>query len=285
MDELKQVDPQYKVTRVDSLCTITRDGYILEMKSLGDVTIRGYYFVPKKNKKYAAILNFPGYGYGFEDLDEFLKVEEEVIELAICVRGHGISKDAFTTEFPAPGFIGYNICDVNNIGYRQIYMDCIRALEFLLTRSEVDTSKIGVIGGSQGGGLALMTAGLMPDKVSACAYFDPFPTNLRNHIKIRTMIKDEVNAYLKYYDYACDFEAALTTFDFLDTKYFTKNIKCPTFYTTALLDDDCSSRIGFVAFNEIKSQKEFKIFPNDSHIGESSWKESSMLFFKKQFGF
>ncbi len=285
LNELHKVDPQYKVTKVDSLCTIKRDGFVVEMKSIGNATIRGYYFIPKQKKKYAAILNLPGYGYGFEYLDEFLKVEEDVIELAICVRGHGISKDAFETEFPVPGFIGYNICDINNIAYRQIYMDCIRALEFLLTRNEVDLSKIGVIGGSQGGGLALMTAGLMSKQVSACAYSGPFPCDLKDHIKVRTLIEDELKSYLKYYDNACDFEDAVNTFDFLDTKYFAKNIKCPTFYATGLLDDDCPSRLGFSAFNDIKAKKEFKIFPNDSHIGESNWKKDAMSFFKKQFGF
>lgn len=285
LNELHKVDPQYKVTKVDSLCTIKRDGFVVEMKSIGNATIRGYYFVPKQKKKYAAILNLPGYGYGFEYLDEFLKVEEDVIELAICVRGHGISKSAFETEFPVPGFIGYNICDINSIAYRQIYMDCIRALEFLLTRNEINPLKIGVVGGSQGGGLALMTTGLMPKQVSACAYSSPFPCDLKNHIKVRTLIKDELKSYLKYYDYACDFEEAVNTFDFLDTKYFAKNIKCPTFYATGLLDDDCPSRLGFSAFNEIEAKKEFKIFPNDSHIGESNWKKNAMSFFKKQFSF
>ncbi len=285
LNELHAVEPQYKITKVDSLCTEKRNGFVVEMKSIGNITISGYYFVPKEKKKYAAILNLPGYGYGFEYLNEFLKAEDDVIELAICVRGHGLSKTGFTTDFPVPGFIGYNICDVNNIAYRQIYMDGIRALEFLSSRDEVDQSKIGVIGGSQGGGLSLMVAGLAPELVSACAYFDPFPADLKNHIKIRTLIEDELKSYLKYYNYACDFETAVNTFDFLDTKYFAKNINCPTFYATGLMDDDCPPRLGFSTFNEINAPKEFKIFPNDSHIGESNWKKDAMSFFKKQFDF
>ena len=285
MDELNTIAPQFKMTKVDSLCTSKRNGYVVEMQSIGDVTIRGYYFVPKQKTSYAAILNLPGYGYGFEYLDEFLKNDENVIELAICVRGHGISKDAFNTEFPVPGFIGYNICDKENTVYRQIYMDCIRALEFLLSREEVDKSKIGVLGGSQGGGLTIMTAGLASEHIAACAYFDPFPTDLKNHIKIRTLIKDEVKSYLEYYNDACSFDQAITTLDFLDTKYFAKKIKCPTFYVTGLLDDDCPSRLGFSVFNEISAQKQFKIFPKDSHIGESNNKKDMMLFFKNQFGF
>lgn len=283
--ELSTIEPRYKTTKIDSLCTAKRDGYIVEMQSIGNVTIRGYYFIPKRKKKYAAILNLPGYGYGFEYLDEFLKVEEDVIELAICVRGHGISKDAFKTKFPIPGFFGYNICNKNSTVYRQIYMDCIRALEFLLSREEVDKSKVGVLGGSQGGGLALMTAGLAPEEVKACAYFDPFPTDLKNHIKIRTLIEDEINNCLAYYNYTCSFNNAINTLDYLDTKYFAKKIKCPTLYVTGLLDDDCPSRLGFSAYNEINTPKQFKIFPNDSHVGESNNKKEMMSFFRNQFGF
>lgn len=285
MKELEKVKPYFKINQVDSLSTEKRNGFVVEMQSIGNVTIRGYYFVPKGKKKYPAILNLPGYGYGFEYLDEFLKVDEEVIELAICVRGHGISLEAFSTEFPVPGFIGYEICDKEKIAYRQIYMDCLRALEFLLSRDEVDQAKIGVLGGSQGGGMALMTAGLMPDKVHACAYFDPFPTDLSNHIEIRTLIEDELKSYLKYYGNTCDMETARNTFSFLDTRHFAKKITCPVLYVTGLRDDDCPPRLGFSAYNEITAHKSFKIFPGDSHIGESNWKETMMSFFKEEFGF
>jgi len=285
MRELKSIKPQFKMEKVDSLCTSWRNGFVVEMRSIGDVTIGGYYFVPKQDTTYAAILNLPGYGYGFEYLDDFLKVKENVIDMAICVRGHGISREAFKTEFPIPGFIGYSICDKNNIAYREIYMDCIRALEFLLSRKEVDKLKIGVYGGSQGGGLSLMTAGLAPEHISACVYFDPFPNDFKDHIRIRTLINDEINSYLSYYNNECCFNDAINTLDFLDTKYFAKKIKCQTLYLTGLEDDDCPSRLGFSSYNEIHAPKQFEIFPNDSHIGESNHRKSAMRFFRSQFNF
>lgn len=283
--ELRTVSPQYKIHKVDSLCTEKRDGYVVEMQSLGDKTIRCYYFVPKKPGKYAALLNFPGYGYGFEELNEFLKVQDDVIEMAVCVRGHGISKEALQVSQPSPGFLGYNICDVSRSAYRAIYMDCIRALEFVLTRPEVDKSRVGVLGGSQGGGLAIMTASLMPEQVKGLAYSDPFPVDLKTAREVRTLIKDEIKSYLKANENACSFETAVQNFEYLDTKYMVKTIQCPTYYITGLVDDDCPSRLGFTAYNAIKSPKQFKIFPNDSHIGESDWKKEMMLFFKKKFGF
>jgi cephalosporin-C deacetylase-like acetyl esterase len=60
--ELAKVDPQFKLIRKDSLCTAKRDFYLVEMRSLGNVLIRGWYSVPKKPGKYPAFLHVQGYG-------------------------------------------------------------------------------------------------------------------------------------------------------------------------------------------------------------------------------
>ncbi|BDD09376.1 hypothetical protein FUAX_18080 [Fulvitalea axinellae] len=285
IEELKTVKPNFEIEKREDLCSENRNGYIVKMKSVGNVDIYGYYFVPKKKGSYPTILHLPGYGYGFEHLNGFLQSKNEIVELALCVRGHGLSKESFKTDFPVPGFFGHGICDIDKTAYRQIFMDCLRAVDFLGSRQEVDQSKIGVMGSSQGGGLALMTAGLLPDRISACAYGDPFPTDMRNHIQVRTLIKDEVRSFLDYYGNSCDFEAGLRTLDFLDTKHFAKRIKASTLYIAGLVDDDCPPRLGFSAFNEINSKKEYVVFPNDSHIGESNWSTEMMNFFKKEFKF
>jgi cephalosporin-C deacetylase len=41
--ELAAVDPQYKVTKIDTLCTSKRNIYLVEMRSLGNILIRGWY--------------------------------------------------------------------------------------------------------------------------------------------------------------------------------------------------------------------------------------------------
>lgn len=285
MQELNKVEPQYSIRKVDSLCTQNRNGYLVEMQSMGHKTIGCYYFVPKEKGKYPALINFPGYGYGFEELDEFLEVKDNIIELAVCVRGHGISRKALEPAQPVPGFLGYKLCDKEQSAYRMIYMDCIRALQFILTREEVDQSKIGVLGGSQGGGLAIMTAGLMPQHVKALAYSNPFPVDMKNARRVRRLIENEIQNYLNFYNNACSLETVYSNFEYIDAQYFSNKITCPTCYITGLEDDDCPSRLGFAAYTQIKASKEFKVFPNDSHIGESDWKKEMMLFFKKQFGF
>jgi len=284
LEELKTVRPEFKLIKKDSLSTVSRDGYIVEMKSLGGLTIRGYYFVPKTKGKHAAILHVPGYGEGYQNLSAFFQNTDNVIELALCVRGHGISADVFNPGFGVPGIWGYKLCNEKEAAYRGIFMDCIRAIDFLLSRAEVDTSRIGVMGGSQGGGLTLATAGLCNDKIKACSFFDPFPCDVRDHLKTRTMCNKEFKSYLNFYHNECLFEDALNVHDLLDSKGFAEWIKCPAFFVTSLFDDDVPPHIGFSAYNRISSPKSFKIYPELGHLNDKAH-GVQMQFMKNELGF
>ena len=254
------------------------------MKSLGALTIRGYYFVPNTTGKHAAVLHLPGYSNGYQDLSGFMKNRENVIELALCVRGHGISADVFNPGFGIPGIWGYQLCNENEAAYRGIYMDCVRAVEFLLSRPEVDASRIGVMGGSQGGGLTLATAGLCSAEIKACSFFDPFPCDTRDHLRIRTMCNREFKNFLDYYKNECAFEDALKVQDLLDTKGFAAWIKCPVFFVTSLFDDDAPPHMGFSAYNRISAPKHFKIFPGLGHLNDKTYGEQ-FQFLKNELGF
>jgi len=281
--DLKKVKPEFNMYKVDSLQSETRDGYIVEMKSLNGITIRGYYLVPKTEGPYPAILHLPGMGYGFQHHDVYLKNQEEVAELLLCVRNHGIA-DEEVPVWGMPGQWGTNICETKKYSYRGLNMDCVRALEFLESRPEIDNSRIGCDGGSQGGGLTLMLAGLCYDRLSAVAYFDPFPCDVKDVMGIRTIVRQELQRYLDYYS-DCDWETAMRTVDIHDTKHFAEKIKCPVFFSAGLYDDDCPAHIGFAAYNTILSEKKYKVNPNDSHIGESNYNKAFMAYFKEVYGY
>jgi cephalosporin-C deacetylase len=282
--ELRKVKPEFHLIKKDSLSTDNRDVYIAEMKSLGGLTVRGYYFVPKTSGKHAAILHVPGYGQGYEDRRVFLENRENVIELALCVRGHGISADVFNPGFGVPGIWGYKLCSETEIAYRGIYLDCVRAIEFLLSRPEVDTSRIGVMGGSQGGGLTLAAAGLCSGKIKACSFFDPGPCDPRDHLKTRTMCKREFENFLKFYNNECTLEDALTVWDLIDSKEFSPWIQCPSFFVTSLFDDDIPPHLGFSAYNRISAPKSFKIYPELGHLNDKTY-GVQIQFLKSKLGF
>ena len=59
--------------------------------------------------------------------------------------------------------------------------------------------------------------------------------------------------------------------DLIDTRYFAPRIKCKVNFATSLFDDDCPPHQGFAAYNLINSPKQYTIYPNDSHLGESNY--------------
>ncbi|MBN2280149.1 MAG: acetylxylan esterase [Candidatus Marinimicrobia bacterium] len=281
--ELSITKPHFKIHKTDSLQSALRDGYVVEMNSLGNVTIRGYYFVPKTPGPHAVILHLPGMGYGFQHHGAFLDNSENVAELALCVRNHGIA-DEVVPVWGIPGQWGTALCDPENYSYRGLYMDCVRALEFLESRPEIDPARIGCDGGSQGGGLTLMLAGLCPDRINAAAYFDPFPCDVKDAMKIRSIMVREIQNFIDFYS-DCDWVKALVTLDLHDTKHFAESIQCPVYFSAGLFDDDCPPHIGFAAYNLIASEKKYTVEPQDSHIGESGYSRVFMKFFKEKLNF
>ncbi len=284
LSELKKVNPQFRMHKDEKLSRGKRDGYVVEMQSLGNITIRGYYFKPRKAGRFPVILHVPGYGQGFENQDNLINGSDDVTELALCVRGHGISADVFNPGFGIPGIWGYKLNNREENAYRGIYMDCVRAIDFLYSRLETDTARVGVCGGSQGGGLTLATAGLCGKRIAACAYFDPFLCDLHDFFNIRTLCKKQIIGFLNHYNNPCSYEEALAIQELIDTKGFASWITCPVYFTTALFDDDCPPHVGFAAYNSITTPKEFRIYPHDSHLGESGPYGALSEWLKKKFG-
>ena len=79
------------------------------------------------------------------------RVDEPAPLLALDIRGHGISRldfDPGQREYMWEGIEG----PAKDYVYVGAYMDCIRGLDFLASRPEVDASRLVVEGGSQWAG-------------------------------------------------------------------------------------------------------------------------------------
>ena len=59
------------------------------------------------------------------------------------------------------------ILDPQHYYYRRVFTDAVRAIEAARSHPAVDASQIAVTGGSQGGGITIAAAGLVPDVVAA----------------------------------------------------------------------------------------------------------------------
>lgn len=258
--ELEAVNPQYKLTKIDSLCKSKVDCYLVEMRSLGNVLVRGWLVSPKKRGKYPAILSVQGYSsnlkpnYNFQD--------DNVVSLSLNIRGHGNSKDNVNPGFP--GYLLYQIEDKEQYIYRGAYMDCVRAVDFLYSFADVDTARVAVEGGSQGGALTFATAALCGNRIKAAVPHVPFLSDFPEYLKVAKWPTSEWSLYAENHP-EFGLKGILGTLRYFDIKNLAPWITAPVFMGVGLVDVTCPPRINFAAYNNLKVEKRYLVFPESGH--------------------
>lgn len=267
---LRQVHPHFKMTKRKQLCTAKYNVYLVEMKSLGHVTVRGWYRVPTKGRKHPVILQLPSLGGSFFNVQSLDKrplhgIPLDFAVLSLNIRGHGNSKGEINTKGDYLKFFSHYLKDPYKYVYRGAVMDCIRGIDFLHTRPELDHNRIAVEGASQGGALSLMTAAL-DKRVKLCAPDVPFLSDIPRLLKIVGNFRDEVKRYIKT-TRGMTWKQSRKTFAYFDTKHFAAYIKVPVLMSVGLQDLTCPPITCFAAYNRITSPKAYYVYPYGRHGG------------------
>ena len=135
----------------------------LRLTSLGGYRIFAYYCVPHGEGPFPVIYRLPNYG----SVVHIPPFEERCkhIAVALCHRGQRLSDQPFAASYP--GLLTKGIEFPHTYIYRENAADCLRVMDFLLTREEVDQGRISLVGGE----LALWTAAMRPQ--AAALYYAP----------------------------------------------------------------------------------------------------------------
>lgn len=280
--ELAAVDPQYKLIKKDSLCTPTRNIYLLEMRSLGNVLIRGWYAEPVKPGKYPAILHVQGYNTVM--IPEWAYQGDDFVALALNIRGHGNSRDNIAPSFNStPTYLQTQLKDKEQYIYRGAYMDTRRAVDFLFTRTQVDTTKVVVEGGSQGGALSIATAALNNDRIRLCLPDVPFLSDFPDYFMVGNWPGNEFKEYnLKYPELGWD--KIYETLSYIDIKNLAPWVKAPVLMAVGLKDETCPPHINFAAYNQLQVPKEYVVYPEAGHALPAEWHQIKFNWIKKELG-
>ena len=275
--ELSKISPKFNVIEKPELSVKGVKVYLVEMKSLDDVLIRGWYSVPESGGPFPAILQLPGHSVSLSPVTWFT----DFAVLALNIRGHGNSKDSVNPGFP--GYLVYGLENEYKYIYRGAYMDCIRGVDFLVSRKEVDPKRIAVEGASQGGALCFVTAALDP-RITLCAPDVPFLSDFKTYFKITGWPGFEFKNYLKSHPEFSE-EKMYRVLSYFDIMNLAPWIKCPVFMSVGLQDRVCPPTINFAAFNKVTSKKEVRVYPFAQHEGggEIHWKQK-FEWIRKNFG-
>jgi len=124
--------------------------YSVRLTSIGPYRTFGYYSVPNVPPPVPGLLLTPRYG-SVNHVPDYMDRERYAV-LQVVHRGQRLADQPFAAAYP--GLLTLGIDAPETYIYRAIVADCLRAAEFLLSRAEVDVSRVGV----QGDDLALITA-------------------------------------------------------------------------------------------------------------------------------
>ncbi len=277
--ELRAVAPQFTVTLSAVQPFPTKTVYLVEMRSLGNVRIRGWLGIPNHPGPHPAILHVQGYSYGFSPTDMYSG--DEFVTFALNIRGHGNSQDDVN-----PGFATYTTTGLESTDtyiYRGAYMDCVRAVDFLVSRPEVDASRIAVEGASQGGALAFATAALDP-RVSACVPNIPGFSDYRTWFRLNPGTASGYWAWQQGHP-GTTRDDIYRTLSYFDVKNLAPWIRVPTLMGVGLRDTTCPARIGFAAYNNLGGPREWLIFPESAHgLPQAGYHDYKIGWIKQQFG-
>ena len=153
--------------------------------------------------------------------------------------------------------------------FRQIYLDCAQLAGIVMERPEVDASRVGATGGSQGGGLTLACAALEP-RVKRAAPIFPFLCDYQRvwEMDLAVNAYDELRAFFRMFDPLHQREQELfARLGYIDCQHLAPRIRAEMMMVTGLMDQVCPPSTQFAAYNKIESKKQMVIYPDFGHEG------------------
>lgn len=254
------LDP--KITLMPERCTGDVNVYHISFLNDGfSSRIYGMLAVPKKPGKYPAILKVPGAGIRPYTGDARL-ASLGFITLEIGIHGIPVTLDPQVyLDLNGGALAGYNSVKMNDRNthyYKRVYVGCVRAVDFIFSLPEFDGTNVAVTGGSQGGALTIVTAGL-DRRIKYAAGLYPALCDHTGYLNKRA------GGWPHYFRNAEPKPGEVETLQYYDVVNFARRITVPGFYTWGYNDLTCPPTSMYSAYNVITAPKELHIFQETGH--------------------
>ncbi len=259
--ELANVEMKPIMTLMHERCTDKVDVYHVGINNIKG-KVYGILCRPKAEGKYPAILHVPGAGIRpyFGDV---AGAEKGFITFQIGIHGIPVNLDpGLYTDLAAGALEGYQVTNMDDKDfyyYKRVYLGCVRAVDFIESLGCFDGKTIGVTGGSQGGALSVITAGL-DSRIDYLAAFYPALSDLPGYLNGRAggwphMFKNRFT----------NKPEKVETSKYYDVVNFARFVKVPGWYSWGYNDNVCPPTSMHAAYNVIPGKKELHIFQETQH--------------------
>ncbi|MFJ5611904.1 acetylxylan esterase [Streptomyces sp. NPDC093221] len=262
----------------------TVDVYDVTFAGFGGQPVKGWFVAPAHAAEPLPLLvEFVGYGGGRGlPHTHLLWASAGFAHLVMDTRGQGSGWSVGDTPDEAgsgpavPGFMTRGIEDPRSFYYRRVFTDAVRAVEAGRAHPLTDAARTVALGTSQGGGITLAVAGLVPD-LAAVAPDVPFLCDFPRAIRLTD--RDpyrEVGRYLNTHRASVD--RVTRTLSYFDGVHFAARANAPALFSTALEDQTCPPSTVFAAFNAYAhADKQIEIYDFNGHEGGGPHQEATRL--------
>lgn len=292
VEELKQVPMSYTKELYKDYCTDKIDCYLvkLQIDKMGH-SMYGFLFYPKNAQpgKHPVVLCPPGAGIKtikdpmrnkYYAENGFVRFEVEIhgLDPRISSETFGEISRAFNDR--NGGYLANGLENKDIYYMKHVYVGLVRCIDFLTSLLEWDGKNVAVQGGSQGGALAIIAAGL-DSRVTQC---------VANHPALSDMAGYAAKGGTGGYPHFCrqpqilSNKDCLNTLAYFDVVNFARYVKAPTYLTWGYNDVTCPPTTSYAVWNTLKCTKESLLTPINEHWtttetnrGQMEWIKAHLL--------
>lgn len=288
LDELAKIPLTYTKEIAKEYCTDKVDCYLVKIPvSRRKQCVYGYLFYPKNAQpgKHPVVLCPPGAGIKTikEPLRHKYYAENGFIRLEIEIHGLDprLPKETFDDISRAfnsdpTGYLENGIDNRDRYYMKHVYLALVRCIDLLTSLPEWDGRNVAVQGGSQGGALALVAAGL-DKRVNLCVVNHPALSDMAGYTeKGRTGGYPHFNRMTGLYT-----PDNISTMAYYDVVNFARKVKAITYMTWGYNDNTCPPTTSYAVWNTLNCEKESLITPINEHWTSDATEYGQMVWIKK----
>lgn len=285
--EASEFPLKYTKEKAEEYCTEKIDCYLikLQLNNRGQA-VYGYLFYPKNAKPGSCPVVLSPPGAGIKTIKEPLRhkyyAEEGFIRLEFEI--HGLNPTMSEEQFKEisnafngkeNGYLTNGMDNKDNYYMKRVYLSCLRCIDLLTSLPEWDGKNVIVQGGSQGGALAMITAGL-DKRVTACVVNHPALSDMAGYMAGRA------GGYPHFFrTRGMDTKEKLETMSYYDVVNFARLIKADTFMTWGFNDNTCPPTTSYAVYNTLECNKEALITPINEHWTSEETERGHLEWIKK----
>ena len=275
---LAKIPLEPKMELLPSYSTPNVDVYHVSFQTVGTgfsrvSRIYGILALPKAggtNAKFPVLLIVPGAGVRpYRGM--IGPAEKGIITLQIGIHGMPVTFDQSVYDDlrngPLNRYMLYNMDDRDAHYYRRVYLSVIRANDFLTSLPQYDGRNLGVMGGSQGGALSIVTAAL-DSRVKALVSSYPAISDMAGYTANRAggwphAFKEEKHRT----------KDKLETAAYYDVVNFSRRLKVPGIYSWGFNDEVVPPTSIYASYNVITAPKSLLLGLEMGHANSAEQSE------------